>query len=280
MRISTTILLFIFACTLNAQNFKLHGYIIDTNKKPIVFASVFYIIDDETFGTYTDTSGYFELRNINKNEIILKASQMGYSQFKDTINLLTTDSIIIILKDYNQENPNRYLVTETDTIYYYSSSWYNGWVTKTIDGPEQKMCNGIPCNGLVSTYYISGQLKETGHFSNGFLDNCEYKSYYENGKIDFQGSINNNRRVGQWIFYDQNGVINCIVSYSEDGVVISMAWFDENGILEAFERYDPESKSYQALYFNNGFLDELIIKNKNLDDEKSIKFNLDGDIIE
>jgi antitoxin component YwqK of YwqJK toxin-antitoxin module len=280
MRTFTTLILLLFAIVLKSQNYELKGYVVDINDIPIAFASVYFQSNDEVLGTMTDTTGYFEIKNIPYEIIELKASFMGYSQYKDTIILSKTDSIIIILKDYNQENPNRYLVTENDTIYYYYYSFHNGWVTKSIDGPAQKMCNGEPCNGLVSTYYISGQLEEKGHFKNGYLDSCEYTSYYENGTIDFQGKIENNRRVGQWKFYDENGNINCLVSYNIHGGEISEVCFGENGIIEDFERYDPESQSYQAIYFNNGFLDELIIKTNNLDDGKSIKFNLDGEIIE
>ncbi|MBK6819136.1 MAG: hypothetical protein IPG85_05840 [Bacteroidetes bacterium] len=46
----------------------------------------------------------------------------------------------------------------------------------------------------------------------GMIDG-EYKSYYKNGKLKSEGAFIQNNRVGFWVFYKEDGRIQCLRDY-------------------------------------------------------------------
>lgn len=57
-----------------------------------------------------------------------------------------------------------------------------------------------------SMWHENGQLRQTQHYKNGEVDG-DFKSYYENGVVELQGSYTEGRRSGVWTWYDDRGGI-------------------------------------------------------------------------
>jgi antitoxin component YwqK of YwqJK toxin-antitoxin module len=50
----------------------------------------------------------------------------------------------------------------------------------------------------------NGQLERVESYNDGLLDG-EWKQLYSNGQVRFQGKYVNNKRTGQWVWYDVDG---------------------------------------------------------------------------
>lgn len=79
----------------------------------------------------------------------------------------------------------------------------------------------------VTSYHLNGKVKSiftTDPFDKMY-DECI--EYYENGKMKLYGKYENNWRIGQWKWFDENGIIESTeqnrikINYSKDNIIIS-----------------------------------------------------------
>ena len=270
-----------------SQNYSIKGQIIDSiSNKPIEFASIQVFADTVNIKTITsDTNGYFQITNIKQKNIKLYCYNIAFeytiTAYKSKNIYLKLnekeENIIIKLSPLPPPTPNRYMINNNDTIYYKIHYSYNDWKQIHIDGAFRKYCNGKPCNGLVKTYFINGQIEETGHFKNGYLDNCDYVRYYENGMVDYKGKIKNNKRIGQWVFKDSSGFVNFIVMYDTLGNKNTEISFLKNGYVGGCIYTEDKKKYYyyQEISFDeNGILENVFIRTNKF--TKEYKFNKNG----
>ena len=275
-QISLFISAIIFSGIVFSQNYSIKGQVIDSvSNKPIAFADIQVFVDTVSIKTITtDTNGYFQITNIKQKNVKLYCYKIAVLEYAMTAyrakNIYLKlnkkeENIVVKLAPLPPPVPDRYMVNNNDTIYYKLHHSYNDWKITSVDGPSRKYCNGKPCNGLVRTYFINGQIKETGHFKNGYLDNGNYVHYYKNGIVDYKGKIKNTKRVGQWVFQDSSGFINFIVMYDTLGNKESEISFFKNGYIEECIHRDEKKNIYQELSFDeNGMIESIIIKKNKL----------------
>ena len=51
-------------------------------------------------------------------------------------------------------------------------------------------------------------------YENGVL-NSSYIYYHPSGEIDFKGKYKNNLRIGEWIYFSEEGKKDTIINYNE-----------------------------------------------------------------
>ncbi len=89
-------------------------------------------------------------------------------------------------------------------------------------------------------YEENGQIIEKINFKNG-----DFKMYFENGKILLQGQFDNEKPVGNWITFNQNGSIFKIlkVNYGATGKSVSdsISYFDNGNIIRQKVVYHDEN---------------------------------------
>jgi len=272
------ILLIFNSSLIFSQNYSIKGQVIDSiSNKPIEFANILIFIDTVNIdGTLTDTNGYFQIDNIKQKNIQLTISNemFGYNSKTLKIKFNKIDKTIIVkLLPYSSSPPNKYMINNSDTIYYNSHSKNNDWVLTCIDCPSIKLCNGKPCNGLIKTYFINSQIEEIAFFKNGKIISGKYLCYYENGQLERKGEYLNGNRINQWIFYNKYGIIESIANYDSLGNIETILEFSEKGDLINYEQNNNNSSIF-INFKQNGMIDNYYIKKNNF--EKEYKFNNDG----
>lgn len=99
---------FLFVFTANAQG-TLTGTVTSENK-PVPYVSI--LLAETAFGTVTDSSGNFIIKNIPAKNYILKASAIGYDNLEKTIFLKKNDEIKLnIILISNNKSLNEVVVT-------------------------------------------------------------------------------------------------------------------------------------------------------------------------
>jgi len=276
MRKPSFILLILNSSLIYSQNYSIKGQVIDSiSNNPIAFANILLTVDTAIIeGTFSDTLGKFMIDNISSKIVTISAQMLGYSEKNIEINLKSTNNYTLIkLLSYSDSPPDKYMVYQNDTIYFNSKANESGWTLTCVDCPSIKQCNGKPCNGLIKTYFINGQIEEIAFFKNGKIISGEYLCYYENGQLERKGEYLNENRVNQWVFYNKFGIIESIANYDSLGNIKTIIEFSENGELIEYEQ-----KSDKTLIFinfkQNGMIDNYYIKKNNF--KKEYKFNNNG----
>lgn len=60
-------------------------------------------------------------------------------------------------------------------------------------------------DGEWKSYYEGGTIWSTNNFIGGKREG-DCQSYYPNGELRYQGQYENDKPVGKWVFYDENGL--------------------------------------------------------------------------
>jgi hypothetical protein len=99
----------------------------------------------------------------------------------------------------------------------------------------------------------------------------EYKSYYKNGKLKSEGAFLQNNRVGFWVFYKEDGRIQCLRDYINndhyqekltDKKAISIVWNENHFWTPLFEK----ELLHKVRFMNTVLLENnhLIFSSKNM----------------
>jgi len=257
MRIIIIIIILIFNCiTGYSQSKFVSGKVLDSiDNNHIYFANIYYYIDSAIYGTSTDSLGNFSLE-IKKDSLQLITQSIGY--FNDTtyLNQNYKTKILIKLKPLYTAPPEYYFIQKQDTVFYNYYDDNNNYVYFSI-GSGTRYCNGEPCNGEIITYYINNNICEIATYKNGLPYNGEYKDYYENGKIASKGQYLNYNRIAQWIFLNENNLIEAIINYDSIERIISEYWFYENGNLNDHSHFINDSACIKnsESYYDSGELE-------------------------
>ncbi|WP_132052304.1 energy transducer TonB [Pseudocnuella soli] len=149
-------------------------------------------------------------------------------------------------------------VLHGDYVRYYSNGSKQSmatFVNGKTEGPwiwwyenGQVMDSGMARNGIKDgtwyNWYPNGQMKiqltyapakeaegvmTTAAANYAAVFHGPYKSWYENGMQESEGNFANNKRVGSWRWFHQNGKVSTIEEYNEAGKVTAMQCFDTTG---------------------------------------------------
>jgi antitoxin component YwqK of YwqJK toxin-antitoxin module len=266
MRNVKIFLILIFLITsgiLSAQSYSLRGIIVDSiTNEPLINTSVFCKLNDSILNfTTADSNGQFQIITYHKNIIIQVQSLWGYLIHSIVLDLEQDSNIIIKMKPLSEAPYEYYYVNTADTVYYNKYDKLNGYQVNGLDGRDGTFCQGKPCNGLTTTYYIDGQVKEIATFTNGVAYDGAYESYYKNGQLSRIGSYANDHRIGQWVFYSEEGQIKNILSYDSQGRMVTQFSFTDKGYLDEynFHKYDRGCFSFGSSYYENGTLETYFL---------------------
>jgi antitoxin component YwqK of YwqJK toxin-antitoxin module len=105
--------------------------------------------------------------------------------------------------------------------------WWNSRIkTVPMKSPEPVR------HGLVSNWYVNGQLAFHSNYTNGKLDG-ESTWYYENGQAMGRGMNKNDVKVGEWTWWHENGMKQASGMYA-DGVAsgIWSTWSADGQLLQ------------------------------------------------
>jgi TonB family protein len=99
-------------------------------------------------------------------------------------------------------------------------------------------------SGIITDYYINGEMYRKGRFINGQKDG-EFTYYHENGVLEAQGRFDSNEKVGEWEYYYEDQSPRQIVFFEDKQLFVYKYWdaqgrlkVDEgNGKYEAYNQY-------------------------------------------
>ena len=75
----------------------------------------------------------------------------------------------------------------------------------------------------ISYYLDNGEKEYVGYKKNGQIDG-EFTSYYRNGNISIEGTLNSGKYIGEWKYYDDDGSLNKILNYDKAGNAIDTTY--------------------------------------------------------
>ena len=166
-----------------------------------------------------------DIKIFNKNGIMVEHfNSMCYQKWDDEGNLIHE-----IDENFSQEKWNngikilsvKFLYKDVyDYIYSYDEYYnsgnikFSGIVVRLswTSIKEENSMNLCKKDNFIE-YYENGNIKTTTFYSYlnlegnvwGYAKNGEYNEYYENGNLKISGNYRNNRKVGRWIEYNNNG---------------------------------------------------------------------------
>ncbi len=76
------------------------------------------------------------------------------------------------------------------------------------------------------------------------------KSYYDNGKLNSIGKLQNDKRIGLWKFYYKSGELKNTVEYVDGKSFGEVKWYHENGVLHSFGRFEHGKQIGQWIYYD------------------------------
>lgn len=77
-------------------------------------------------------------------------------------------------------------------------------------------------------FYESGQVKEVVNLKNNLPDG-EYRSYFENGYQQAQGTYSNGVMTNDWSYWSDNGKLLSIATYNDEGNLVNLQAWDSTG---------------------------------------------------
>jgi len=114
---------------------------------------------------------------------------------------------------------------------------FSGTITKTQDNikSEFNVTEGV-ITGKANYYYASGNLMETGTFTNGVKDQ-KWVRFNENGSTSAVAFYNLGKKTGTWMVYDDKGNKRFEMTYNNgDKTGVWTSW-DENGAVASTKDY-------------------------------------------
>ena len=122
---------------------------------------------------------------------------------------------------------------------------------------EKKYPNGEPQRSLTIHFYRDGPN----------LFHGDFKEWHPNGILWKQGTYDENRRIGEWKFMDENGTLAKHAFYSSDGIPDGeWTYFNDDGSKRRVENYRSGKKHGTFLRYDpNGM---QLLSQQNYEDDK------------
>ncbi|GAB1463585.1 WG repeat-containing protein [Pedobacter sp.] len=201
--------------------------------------------------------GYAAVKKSGKWFYIDKSGQKIYDGTFDKAGNFNEygEAIVYINGDWGTLTPAGLLKAKGTTITILKETYLQqdklGWSKEEYDGTA-KMVDGVDWNA-----YTNNKLAKTGDELYKKNEPVEKIYFHKNGKTSAKGKEINGKKVGQWIFYSENGCIISTENYNNDGVADgnftrSFCFKKEHG---AYTVYNP---NYSTGKFKNCKNDGLI----------------------
>lgn len=131
----------------------------------------------------------------------LKASGLYINQQKDsTWNYYNHDSVLILSEQYRGGKLNGKSIT------YYDDG------SKVYE--VKNFLNGIE-HGEWKQYYINGNIKMSSNFDSGKREG-NHIFYYPLGEVNFKGLYKKDEKIGEWIYYTNEGVVDTTIYFKHE----------------------------------------------------------------
>lgn len=146
-----------------------------------------------------------------KNEIFIDSFQLDFfSEFEKNGNL-------IIYKEYQNGLLHGNFIENNSGNYIYTSFYRGERLSRTMINNSKLLRknsakNSIHWNNSNNKIKTITSLNQKKEFNGTTL------SFYENGSIFLKGMYNNNIRIGKWVFFKENGVIEKEEDYPTDPI--------------------------------------------------------------
>jgi antitoxin component YwqK of YwqJK toxin-antitoxin module len=114
---------------------------------------------------------------------------------------------------------------------------FSGTISKTQDNIkcEMNVTAGV-ISGSANYYYATGQLMESGMFTNGVKDQ-KWVRYNENGTTAAIAFYNLGKKTGTWLVYGEKGNKRFEMNYSNGEKIGQWTSWDENGAIASTKDY-------------------------------------------
>lgn len=103
-----------------------------------------------------------------------------------------------------------YQYTDNNATGEFVSYFENGQVYNKSPYKEDKL------HGKYEEYFAHGNLRMSGEYVEGEV-NGPWKYYYSNGQLEKEGSSKNGLTVGEWVFYDKQGLLTGKMTFNDKG---------------------------------------------------------------
>lgn len=135
---------------------------------------------------------------------------------------------------------------------------------------------------LVMCLDASAQEKINQTDNNGNKQGYWVKKY-PNGCLMYEGYFTDNKPVGEFKRYDEEGNLTSILNYTAEIDTVSACFYHTNGYLAGKGNYINQEKTGEWLYYSDYVRDHLLMKSNYLDNHLEgtrIKFHWNGKIAE
>lgn len=105
-------------------------------------------------------------------------------------------------------------------------------------------------DGIRKLYYISGKIKTEETYKSGIFEGV-WKGYYENGNLKLEGNYVNNSMEGEWKGYYENGGLKEVVTFSnnlENGPFVE--YYPNNSIKAKGHYFEGDQEHGELLLYN------------------------------
>lgn len=142
------------------------------------------------------------------------------------------------------------------------------WVYKSERGQIVNIINYIDGNiwGEFKEYHPSGALAIAGIYDEFGKQTGDWSTYYADSTMESNGRFQGGRKIGQWLYYHDNGTLSMKEEYSIEGdELIETIRFDEYGVIHNIREYtngrlirelmtaqDTSLGSKEVWYYPNG----------------------------
>ncbi len=137
----------------------------------------------------------------------------------------------------------------------YGITMYNDLI-RMAGGDSVRSCDGQPCHGYISDFYLDGKLMHKGYYVKGMIR--IFKNFWKNGNLERKFSILDDHKAKLKVFYE-SGTVKSEVYYT-DGDVREWRDFYENGNIEFEEKYVKahDHIQYRRFFYESGKQSNII----------------------
>jgi antitoxin component YwqK of YwqJK toxin-antitoxin module len=131
----------------------------------------------------------------------------------------------------------------------YGITMYNNLI-RMAGGDSVRNCDGSPCHGYVSDFYLDNKLMHKGYYVDGMIR--IFKNFWKNGKVERKFTILDDHKAKLKVFYESGAAKSEV--YYMDGDVREWRDYYENGNIEFEEKYVKahDHIEYRRFFYDSG----------------------------
>ncbi|MCD4791639.1 MAG: hypothetical protein K8R54_00270 [Bacteroidales bacterium] len=206
-------------------------------------AAPYYFIAMSYYQEYFEYKDNFSIKSAAKNiyKGMQKENAGEYSErFKSEIDSL---HFILIKYAHNYYEANK---NKSKVYYDYLAKIYND----TLKQYDEIVLNKKKRpDAEIVELIIKGELNQTDEND---LKQGKWKKVYSNGKTAYEVYFKDDKPVGEFKRYHENGKLSSLLNYDNEGINATAEFYDEKGIKISEGTYKGKTKNGLWLYYKNG----------------------------